>query len=113
MSSSLANELIPVIIFYLVLTIFLFFAYRFLRRRKKRHFDSYQDDFSRFKKADLNDTISDLNYFGDRIIWNEYLEQHDKKTIYEAVKNRVVNHPELGQLWKDVHYKTHGHEPFE
>lgn len=62
------------------------------------------------KAVSIEDTKS-LKYYGDRIIWNEYLEQSDKKIIYEAIKPRVQKSPELKQLWKDVHYKTHGYKP--
>ena len=54
-----------------------------------------------------------MQHFGDKIIWNEHLQQSDKKIIYDAVKPRVKEHPELNRLWKDVHYKTHGHEPLD
>jgi hypothetical protein len=66
---------------------------------------------SAFTRAVQNEDTKSMLYFGDRIIWNEFLKQSDKKIIYQAVKRREKQNPELQQLWKDVHYKTHGHEP--
>lgn len=66
-----------------------------------------------FNKAVLSEDIDLMNRYGDRIIWNEHLKQSDKKMIYDAVKPRVLLNSGLVQLWKDAHYKTHGHEPFD
>lgn len=78
---------------------------------KKDTHKRYNSDLERFRKAKMDSDLKSIHYFGDRIIWNEYLEQSDKKFIYETIKLLQENHPELRQLWKDVHYKVHGHEP--
>ena len=31
--------------------------------------------------------------------------------IYNSIESEYEEHPELVQLWKDVHYKMHGYEP--
>lgn len=111
MNDAFIREPIPVIILYLALAIFAFFAYIFLRRRKKRHAESYDLDMDGFSRAVQNEDPRSMQLFGDRIIWNEHLKQSDKKIIYQSVQPRVELHPELKQLWKDVHYKTHGHDP--
>lgn len=116
MSNALMHELIPVMILYTAISIFLIFAYRYLRQRrqrKQRQANTYPSDMEQFNKAVLNNDIPSIKQFGDRIIWNQHLEQRDKKIIYQAVQNRVKQHPELIPLWKEVYYKTHGHEPFE
>ncbi|MFT6501944.1 MAG: hypothetical protein ACJASQ_002069 [Crocinitomicaceae bacterium] len=107
------SDSIPVIALFTVLLIFLFFAYLFLSRRKKRREISYAGNLKGFKEAVLSEDIESMKFYRDRVIWNEFFEQSDKKTIYQAVESRVILNPELKQLWKDVHYKTHRFEPVD
>ena len=106
-------ELIPAPILYLVIIIFLVLIYRFLRRRKKKHAERYEGDIQQFEKALSEKNIPQIAFYGDRIIWNEHLEQSDKKMLYKSLESIHELHPELEQLWKDVHYKIHGYEPYE
>lgn len=104
-------DFLPVFVLCGMLCVFFILAYRFLKRRKARHAKAYPGDLQTFHKAVIDQDVAAITFYGDRIIWNEFLEQNDKIKIYEAIKPIVKFHPELVQLWKDVHYKTHGYEP--
>lgn len=113
MNETLFYEFIPVFALCGVLTLFFIVAFRFLKLRKRRHAESYAGDVENFQQAVINEDAASMSFYGDKVIWNEFLEQSDKKRIYEAVKSRVQSNFELDQLWKDVHYKTHGYDPLK
>ena len=70
--------------------------------------------FSKKKKTEIKKKdIESIKFYGDKMIWNVHLSQEDKKSIYHAVKPIAEKHPELDQLWKEVHYKVHGYEPYD
>jgi hypothetical protein len=68
--------------------------------------------FRHFKNAEREINISKLNEYGQHLIWSERLDQETKMVIYETIKLKIDTYPELNELWKEVHYKVHGHEPF-
>jgi len=111
MNDTPLSEFLPIAILFTVLILFLLYAYDFFKRRDRRQAESYVGDMRRFNKATDQKDIKSMLYYGDKIIWNVHLEQSDKKIIYQAVEPLVEKYPELDQLWKDVHYKTHGYEP--
>ena len=107
------NDLIPVVILLVGIAILLLFIYRFLRRRKKRHAERYDRDIEQFKRALAENNVEQINFYGDHIIWNEHLKQEDKRMLYDSLAPIQEQLPELKQLWKDVHYKIHGYEPYD
>ncbi|MCR9174339.1 MAG: hypothetical protein NXI10_17710 [bacterium] len=111
MNDAFLSQLIPVFILFVILFIVLVYIYSYLKRRNKKHALNYDQDMRRFLDAVENKDIKSIQFYGDKMVWNVHLKQSDKRIIYEAIKPIEVEHPELKQLWKDVHYKIHGHEP--
>lgn len=104
-------DTITITVVYLGLSlIFLIAVFFLLRKRNAKHAIDYPKHWELLKNALERDHTVDIANYGSNVIWNDHLQQEHKRIIYQEVENRK-DRTELQQLWKDVHYKTHGFEP--
>ena len=106
------NNPITTILIWLSFSAVITIAYFiFLSKRKANHKLNYADYWSKYENAINETNIDSINEFGQKVIWNEFLEIQHKKKMYDDIKSLISNNPELKKLWFEVHYKVKGLEP--
>ncbi|MCH2235622.1 MAG: hypothetical protein MK078_15380 [Crocinitomicaceae bacterium] len=78
---------------------------------RKRDRKNYSKDLEKFKIAIDNYDLEQINKYGRKLVWNQYLLDSDKSFIYDEVE-KIKDLPRMSKLWNDIHYKKHGLEPF-
>lgn len=68
-----------------------------------------EEDWTLFLEAAKESDILNINKYGDSLIWNKHLKQHQLTRIIEVVEANVETNPELKQLKlnafnKQLHY---------
>lgn len=100
-----------VVIYYGISVLFALGLILYFFARKKRHHDSFPQDWEKFKQAVQQEKINDILNYGTAVLWNDNFEKTHQAIFYKEIKQRIQNHPELGPLWKEVYFRTHGVEP--
>jgi len=90
----------------LVIGIAIQFVFWKMRERDKNSIDEH---WKRFQHAIERNNIEEIQYFGDKLVWNKHLKQHQLTTISEVVTDRIERYPQLEQLKlhafnKQLHY---------
>lgn len=81
----------------------------FLWKSRAKDKETIHSDWESFLKASSKNNIQELNYYGDKLIWNKYLKQKQLSEITRIVDSKIKVYPELEQLKlnalnKQLHY---------
>src|SRR5690554_2100708 len=108
------NENLIIIISWLTFSLIISVIYFvLLKKRKTNHQTSFPEDWNNYKKAIIKLDVSKINEFGQKVIWNEFLEPKHREQMFNDIKKLISSNPELKALWIDVHYKYKGVEPVD
>lgn len=95
------------IIFTFIVTISLvLFFYRVLYLRKKKHSVLLKPDFEKFRRAIENKNLEEINYYGEKLIFNTSLTGSKLKEISLLVKQLELESYNLKSLRLLIYNKS-------
>ncbi len=87
-------------------------VFTLLIKTRRKQQARYESDWIHFKESIKNGDIDQINYYGSKVIWNQYkAEPKHRKFVLEKITRRKETHPELTKLWKDAFFLVHGVDP--
>jgi len=75
--------------------------------------NSIDEIWQKFMEAELNDDLSNIKYFGDKLIWNRHLKKEQLKQLMEIVEKRrskTFSDGSLDKLANDAFNKKLHHD---
>lgn len=99
-------------IYFGISLVFMALVFTLLIRSKRKQQSRFENDWVQFQEFLKKEDISQINFYGSRVIWNHHkVKPEHKKIVLEEVSTRKEKHPELTKLWNDAFYLVHGIEP--
>jgi len=95
-----------VLIYSLIIISLIFIGiYYFIWKDRIKDRNNLDLDWQMFLKSEDSNDIKRLDYYGNKLIWNKYLQSEQLEKIINVVETRISDYPELKKLENNAYNK--------